>query len=74
MNGWTNYQTWNVALWIQNDEGLYEAALQYQNSNIPYREFVAELNELGITKTPDGVEWLDWRVNVPELNEMIQEL
>ena len=22
-NGWKNYETWNVALWIDNDEGTY---------------------------------------------------
>lgn len=22
-NGWTNYETWNVALWIDNDQGDY---------------------------------------------------
>lgn len=22
-NGWTNYETWNVALWKDNDEGSY---------------------------------------------------
>lgn len=25
MNGWTNYATWNVNLWIDNDEGIYNA-------------------------------------------------
>lgn len=24
-NGWKNWQTWNVALWLGNDEGLYRA-------------------------------------------------
>ena len=22
-NGWTNYETWNVVLWIDNEEGSY---------------------------------------------------
>ncbi len=22
-NGWTNYETWNVALWMDNDQGSY---------------------------------------------------
>lgn len=22
-NGWKNYETWNVALWLDNDEGSY---------------------------------------------------
>lgn len=27
-NGWTNYQTWCVKLWLDNDEELYESALE----------------------------------------------
>lgn len=23
-NGWTNYETWNVALWLDNDQGSQE--------------------------------------------------
>jgi len=23
-NGWSNYETWNVKLWIDNDQGSYE--------------------------------------------------
>lgn len=25
-NGWTNYETWNAALWIDNDQGSQEYA------------------------------------------------
>lgn len=24
-NGWTNYETWNVKLWMDNERGSYEA-------------------------------------------------
>ena len=61
-NGWTNYETWNVALWIQNDEGLYNLARQCGD----YQTFV---NEIGVGySTPDGVKYADPKVNVIELN------
>lgn len=27
-NGWTNYETWNVALWTDNDEGIYNEKMR----------------------------------------------
>lgn len=27
-NGWTNYETWNVALWIDNDQGAQEMLIE----------------------------------------------
>mgnify|MGYP005744283475 FL=1 len=26
-NGWTNYETWNVGLWLGGDAGLYDLSL-----------------------------------------------
>ncbi len=34
-NGWKNYQTWNCALWIRNDEGLYRLALAWLKPHKP---------------------------------------
>ena len=30
-NGWKNYPTWAVNLWLENDRGLYETALEIAN-------------------------------------------
>lgn len=64
-NGWTNYETWNVALWIQNDEGLYNIARQCSD----YQTFVKEVG-VGYS-TPDGVKYADPKVNVIELNSEV---
>ena len=68
-NGWTNYETWNVALWIQNEYGFYSIALQCDD----YSEFVDSLCG-GCIQTPDGVKWNDSKLDINELNEVIKDL
>lgn len=74
-NGWANYATWNVSLWIQNEEGLYNIARLCDT----YEQFVNELSEslqscLTVDlSTPDGVSYKDAQLNTVELDEMIAE-
>lgn len=59
--GHKNWNHWNVALWIMNDEGLYRAACRCERSattkDNAARRFLQELDEAGITKTPDGAPY-----------------
>jgi len=65
-NGWENYETWNVALWINNDEGLYHLAMEAGD----YETFVDCLEAVSFNdlSTPDGVSFRDPKVNVIQLN------
>ena len=69
-NGWTNYETWNVSLWIGNDEGLYNLARTCSD----YFQFVDKILSWGSQETLDGVSWTDPMLDVCELDEMIDEL
>ena len=66
-NGWTNYETWNVALWINNTENLYHLAMEAGD----YETF---LELVGNATTGDGVKFNDPRVNVIQLNSDVFDL
>lgn len=66
-NGFKNYQTWNVVLWINNDEGLYNLARQCSS----YDEFVDCMRDLGGSigyETPDNVAWADPTIDRESIN------
>lgn len=69
-NGWKNYETWNVALWIGNDEGFYGLARECST----YYDFQRSMREFDSTETPDGIAWNDSGLDIPRLDEMIEEL
>jgi hypothetical protein len=78
-NGWKNRQTWNVALWISNDEALYQVAREYavdarrRGGRARYSFFIRYAG-LGGSKTPDGISYLGTRLDYEALDAMLQEL
>lgn len=69
-NGWANYETWNVALYIQNEEPLYRIAVNCDS----YSDFLFKSHRIRGVKTPDDVLWHSSLLNWDELNAMIREL
>ena len=81
-NGWTNYETWNVALWLDNDH--YNYSIARMPSSKTYKDFVRNMKKpnyknLDVSHdyrnvTGDGISWTDPLLNIEELDEKIKEL
>ena len=68
-NGWSDWTTWNVALWIRNDYGFYSIAKDCKD----YIDFLYEMHSMiGSFATPDGADWGE--ANIEEMNEVIEEI
>lgn len=76
-NGWKNRQTWNVSLWINNDESLYRAAVKYmkehKDAKKPYAKFIKSIG-MESDRTPDNIKYISTRLDYEALNEMMVEL
>lgn len=71
-NGWRNWQTWNVALWISNDETLNRQASVRRCQKNPYGELVVMLMDRNINRTLDGVRYDDPSIDHDEINSLIR--
>lgn len=75
-NGWKNYETWNVWLWLTNDRPLYEAMLNYveqYGDQVSYHGFLTHAGFTPDQKTPDDVKWWDENLDIQELDEAVKE-
>tara|TARA_Y100000114_G_scaffold103339_1_gene96443 strand:- start:65 stop:328 length:264 start_codon:yes stop_codon:yes gene_type:complete len=81
-NGWTNYETWNAALWLDHDHFYYSIMmlpsvktfgdfLEKIQSNI-YNNLDANWDYKNFTG--DQISWNDPKINVEEINKKIIEL
>ena len=68
-NGWADWTTWNVALWINNDQTYYSIAKECKT----YTDFLYEMQAMiGSFFTPDGADWGE--ANLTEMQELFDEL
>ena len=74
-NGYKNYETWNVVLWIGNDYPVYRASQGYKTYPQPYLSLRQDLRDgmLKCTFTGDGVSLWDKRLDVQAIDEVIKE-
>lgn len=79
-NGYKNYQTWNVALWINNDKGLQQWAAESETYDVFRQRLLSAYggdyasigNSIAIC-TPDGVAWNDSGLDIVTLDQVIKD-
>lgn len=66
--GYRNYETYNVALWIANDEPWHQMACLSRD----YLAFRDTMRGIGKLETPDEVALNDSALDLDALNELVE--
>ena len=75
-SGWANYETWNVALIINNEYKLYLSALDFMKLYKGATPDKSWVEHAGLTdkETIDSVPFIDDKLSYAELNQMMKGL
>jgi hypothetical protein len=71
-NGYKNFQTWNVAEYLKQDEVFRAKASSFLKSNrgAGYDQLIRGIGLAG-SKTPDNIDWLDSRIDRGEMGDVL---
>ena len=83
-NGWTNWETWVVNLWLTNDEGLYYETLRICDRDLNPHEYefkrreelelwVDELMDDNIITDKVSLHRVNWKEIVESFQQTIEE-
>jgi len=74
-NGWPNRETWNVMLWLDNDEPMYRFyRLRAQQMRVlAHNAKEIALEAFGTGKTPDGVSLHSPKIRWGRIAEAMRE-
>jgi len=76
--GWANYATWNVWLWLTNEPAQYYAMAEYlRGTEAPnYEGLIDTLRAEGVIdrETPDGVYWYSPDISKMQIKEAMLEM
>tara|TARA_Y100000114_G_C11760630_1_gene329404 strand:- start:3246 stop:3503 length:258 start_codon:yes stop_codon:yes gene_type:complete len=78
MKGFSNWETWNVLLWLDNDQELYKKKLRFVNLYINKKDFEKHLNIFLGYMFPKGTHDMQRqdqmkKVNIKEIANILRD-
>ena len=68
-NGWTNWHTWNLMLWIDNTEEVYHKGRVMAGEQTRFKRWASSICTTVNRVHDEGIEWE--KVNVEEIREAL---